>query len=414
MIFSRLVSASLSPNVQKDDVFLALRVLFSPTRWVTGNSRQMVEKWFAKFFNNSQVLTFNSGRSALFAILRAFGIGSGDEVIVQAFTCVAVPNSVVWCGATPVYVDIDKTFNIDPNKLERKITNATRAIIVQHTFGTPADMDQIMAIATKHKILVIEDCAHSLGATYKGRMVGSMGDAAAFSFGRDKIVSSVFGGLALIAKRHGSQWSRLKELHNAMPYPSGFWIVQQLVHPVAFALILPWYRMGVGKVFLFVLQKIGLLGFPVYAEEKNAHRPTVFPRKYPNALATLLLQQLKKLERYNKKRQAAANLYAEKLNKKDNFQLPVLVAGSVYLRYPILVSAPSPLLDKAKHHGILLGNWYHSIIDPTGVNFAKVSYTKGMCPVAEEAASRVINLPTNISEKEVLRVIKELRDSKSK
>jgi len=407
MIFSRLVTASLSPNAQKDDVFLALQVLFSPTRWITGNSRVMVEKWFAKYFNNTQVLTFNSGRSALYVLLRAFGIGRGDEVIVQAFTCVAVPNSVIWTGAMPVYGDIDETFNLDPNVLEKKITKKTRAIIVQHTFGTPADMDGIMAIAHKHNVLVIEDCAHSLGAVYKGKKIGTLGDAAAFSFGRDKIISSVFGGLALVSKRHTSVWQRTKEAHATLPYPSGLWIFQQVIHPVAFACILPWYRLGIGKAMLFVLQKLGVLGFPVYAEEKSAHRPQIFPAKYPNALATLLLLQLKKLDRYNTQRRDIAALYQEKLGKKDMFQLPRAGEGSVHLRYPVLVSSPGRFLAKAKSHGVLLGNWYHNVVDPTGVAFAKVFYIKGSCPKAEEAATKVINLPTNISKKDALRVIKE-------
>ena len=120
-------------------------------------------------------------------------IGEGDEVLVQAFTCVAVPNSVLWAQATPVYADIDATLNIDPIDVEKKITNRTKAIIVQHTFGIPADMDALVALAKKHNILLIEDCAHSLGATYKGKKVGTFGDAAFFSFGRDKVVSSVFG-----------------------------------------------------------------------------------------------------------------------------------------------------------------------------------------------------------------------------
>ena len=304
MISSRIISASLSPNAEKEDVLAALRILFQPARWISGSGRQAVETWFAKYFGNSQALTFNSGRSALYAILRAFGIGTGDEVLVQAFTCVAVPNSVLWTGAKPVYVDIDDTLNLDPAEAERKISKRTRALVVQHTFGTPADMEKLLAIARKHRLLVIEDCAHSLGAVHNGRKVGAFGDAACFSFGRDKAVSSVFGGLALVAVRHDAAWKRLKELHSRAPYPTGFWVLQQILHPIAFAVILPLYRLGVGKGLLFALQKLRLLGFPVYAEEKEGRRPSVFPGKYPNALAVLLVHQLKKLERFNAGRRA--------------------------------------------------------------------------------------------------------------
>jgi dTDP-4-amino-4,6-dideoxygalactose transaminase len=409
MIFSRLISASLSPNAEKDDILLAFRVLFSPTRWITGGSRQMVEKWFAKYINNSNVLTFNSGRSALYMILRAFGIGREDEVILQAFTCVAVPNSVIWTGATPIYVDIDSTYNMDPSLIESKITQKTKAIIVQHTFGIPAKMNEIMALAKKHNLWVIEDCAHSLGATYKGKKLGTIGDAAIFSFGRDKIISSVFGGLGTIAKKHADAWTKLKELHGALSYPSGFWVVQQLIHPIAFGIILPWYRLTVGKVVLWLLQKIGILGFPVYSEEKQTHRPLIFTSKYPNGLATLLLLQLKKLDRYNAKRKARVAQYIQALQKKEGLDVLAFQEGAVYLRYPILVGTPAGLQTRAKRSGVLLGNWYHNVIDPTGVDFARVQYKKGSCPQAEAVAERIINLPTNISEQSARRVIKEIR-----
>ena len=393
MICSRIVSASLSPNTQKDDVFLALRLMFQPKRWMTGNSRVLVEKWFSTYLGNSNVLTFNSGRSALFALLRAFSIGSRDEVLVQAFTCVAVPNSVIWAGAKPVYVDIDSTLNMDPEDAEKKMTSRTRAVIVQHTFGTPADMEKILSLAKKHNILVIEDCAHSLGVTYKGRPVGILADASVFSFGRDKVVSSVFGGLAIVGIRHDEAWRRLRQLHNRLPLPTGFWVLQQIVHPVAFWVILPLYRLGVGKLILFLLQKLGVLGFPVYKEEKDGHRPTAFPRKYPNGLAILLLNQLKKLHTLTKHREKIVAIYGGK---------------GALLRYPKLVDNPKQIIAKAKKHGILLGNWYHNVIDPEGILFSKVSYKRGSCPRAEYAANHIINLPTNISEGDARRVVKEL------
>lgn len=409
MIGSGLISTSLSPNAEKDDVLVALRLLFQPARWITGSARLAVEKWFARYFDNSRALTFNSGRSALFAVLRAFDIGAGDEVLVQAFTCVAVPNSVIWTGAKPVYVDIDASLNMDPVDAEKKITKRTRVMIIQHTFGTPADMDTLLAVAKKHSLLVIEDCAHSLGATYNGRKVGTLGDASCFSFGRDKVISSVFGGLAVVAKHHDRAWMRLKKLHNDMSYPTGFWVLQQIMHPVAFSFILPLYRLGVGKAILFVLQKSGLLGFPVYPEEKDGRKPSAFPGKYPNGLAMLLLNQLRKLDRFNARSRARSAWYREKLMSVENLTLPATREGSVSLRFPVLVeNASSRLLRKAKRHGILLGNWYHNIIDPTGVKFQKISYEKGSCPKAEYAASHIINLPTNISQPDAIRVIKEL------
>jgi len=408
MILNRIVSASLSPNVERGDIFVALRMLLSPTRWLIGPSRLATEKWLGKYLGNSNVLSFNSGRSALFILLRAFGIGSGDEVVVQAFTCVAVPNSVIWTGAKPVYADIDDTLNIDPVSLASKITPKTRAIIVQHTLGIPADMDGIMAIARKNKLLVFEDCAHSLATSYKGQKVGTFGDGAIFSFGRDKVLSSVFGGMAVVSKEHPDAVKRFKELHGNLPYPTGFWIMRQIFHPLAFALILPWYRLGPGKIFLWILQKIKFLGLPVYPEEKHGHRPAVFPRKYPNAMATLLLSQIKKFDTYTKRRAETVVLYEAKLKGAKGITLLSSRPGASYLRYPILVEKPAQTFLRARRHGLLLGNWYQNVIDPKGVSFAAVFYKRKSCPVAEEVSSRIINLPTLIRKKDAIRVIHEL------
>jgi perosamine synthetase len=402
------ISASLSPNTAREDVWQAWRMLFQPTRWLMGSSRVAVEKWFEKYLGTRHVLTFNSARAGLFALLRAFGIGNGDEVIVQAFTCVAVPNSVIWAGAKPIYADIDDTLNIDPTDVARKITKRTKAVIVQHTFGIPADMSALKVLCAKHKILLIEDCAHSLGATHEGKKIGTQSDAAVFSFGRDKVISSVFGGLATMATHHADAWMRLKTLHAEMRYPHGFWVLQQLLHPIAFSWILPWYRLGIGKVMLIFLQRIGLLGFPVYPEEKEAKRPHAFPAKYPNALASLLLIQLKKLENMNQKRMQIAALYEEKLKDNASMTLPSARAGSIYLRFPVLVSDPAKYIHRAARHGVLLGNWYQHVIDPKGTVFGKIAYAKDRCPRATEVANRVINLPTLISKKQALRVIKSL------
>src|SRR3989344_786624 len=103
MALRRVISASLSPNTETEDVWLAIKTLCSPWRWRSGAQTEAVESWFKKYFNVSTAVSFNSGRSALFALLKAFDIGVGDEVLVQAFTCVAVPNSVLWAGAKPIF-----------------------------------------------------------------------------------------------------------------------------------------------------------------------------------------------------------------------------------------------------------------------------------------------------------------------
>src|SRR5574344_2414604 len=157
----KTVSISLSPNTEKDDVCLAIKELFVKEK-IKGKSINEFEKIFKESLGFEKVFSLNSGRSSLLIILKALGIEMGDEVIVQALTCNAVINPILKTGATPIYVDIDDTLNIDPTLIEEKITKRTKAIIIQHTFGMPAKIEEIKNICNKHNLYLIEDCAHSL------------------------------------------------------------------------------------------------------------------------------------------------------------------------------------------------------------------------------------------------------------
>jgi dTDP-4-amino-4,6-dideoxygalactose transaminase len=393
-----VITIGLSPNIESDDVTQALKIFFMPWRWYGQDARNATVEWFKKQYS-SRVTLFSSGRSALTGLLMACGIGDGDEVILQAFTCMVVPNAIRFTGATPVYVDIDDTANIDPTHIERGITNRTKAIIVQHTFGTPADMDLIIHIAHKHHILVIEDCAHALGATYKGKKAGTIGDGAIFSFGRDKIISSVFGGAATVKNREIDR--KLQEIEQKLSYPSFFWIVQQLCHPIASSVILPLYRSGIGKLFLVMLQKLHILSFPVSKTELSGNKPKNYMMRYPNALASLLMRQLHKLDVYTKNRQMISSYYEKELTA---MHIPILATReqSARLRFGMITEKQHQLLAVAKQHHILLGNWYHNVVDPTG-------YIYGLCPKAEELAKKIVNLPTRISLKQAEIIILVLR-----
>lgn len=401
-LFRKIISASLSPNTTGEDVRAAWRVLFSPWTWKKGESQLAVAEWFRETYSVDHVCFFQSGRVALYEVLTALGIGDGNEVLVQAFTCVAVPNSVMWVGAVPVYVDIDESLNVDPKDAAKKITPRTKAIIVQHTFGMPADVVAIMKLAKKYKLLVIEDCAHAIGATYEGKKLGSYGDAAFFSFGRDKAVSSVWGGAAIINRSCPvkSAKERIKHAEQKLPDPGVFWIFQQVLHPVAFSWILPTYRLGIGKALLVLLQRLHLLSKPVAPEELRGRQPEGAFTRYPNALAQLLEIQLKKLpEMIRLRRQAVA--YFEQYFGKATI---ISRSGASYLRYPLLVNNPLDAIRVAKMNGILLGNWYHNVIDPYHTDFAAIGYVRGSCPRAESAAAHILNLPTLLTGQELHRV----------
>ena len=151
--------------------------------YIDGKEDKAFEEAFASFCDSNYCVGVGNGLDALMLALRAFEIGEGDEVIVPSNTYIATALAVTYVGATPVFVEPDiNTYNIDPALIEEKITDKTKAIMPVHLYGQPCDMDPIMEIAKKYNLKVIEDCAQAHGATYKGKVIGSFGDAAGFSF----------------------------------------------------------------------------------------------------------------------------------------------------------------------------------------------------------------------------------------
>jgi len=167
----------------KSEIDAAVARVFSSSQFILGTETAAFEEEFAAYCDTEYAIGVNSGTSALHLALLAAGIGPGDEVLTVPFTFFATVAAIGYAGATPVYVDIDPaTFNMDPAKIEAVITERTRAILVVHLYGQPADMDPISEIARRHKLIVIEDAAQAHGAEYKGRRVGSIGDLGCFSF----------------------------------------------------------------------------------------------------------------------------------------------------------------------------------------------------------------------------------------
>lgn len=151
--------------------------------YIDGKEDKAFEEAFAAYCQSKYCIGCGNGLDALMLALRALNVGEGDEVIVPSNTFIATALAVTYVGATPVFVEPDiRTYNIDPALIEEKITPKTKAIMPVHLYGQPCDMDPIMAVARKHNLYVIEDCAQAHGATYKGKVIGSFGDAAGFSF----------------------------------------------------------------------------------------------------------------------------------------------------------------------------------------------------------------------------------------
>ncbi len=184
-----------NPYIEEDDIRAVTDVL--RTRWLSlGPKLKEFEEKFAKYLGVKHAVALNSGTSALHLAIKALGIGPGDEVIVTPFSFVASANCVLFEGAIPVFADVDPvTFNIDPKRIEEKITKNTKAIIPVDIFGVPSDKDEIMHIAKKHGLKIIEDTAEAIGAVYNGKKVGTFGDCSIFAFYPNKQMTTGEGGI---------------------------------------------------------------------------------------------------------------------------------------------------------------------------------------------------------------------------
>ncbi|GMX58838.1 MAG: DegT/DnrJ/EryC1/StrS aminotransferase family protein [Candidatus Microsyncoccus archaeolyticus] len=386
-----IIYSSLFPNFEKDDVNLCIRLLFSSLK--KGEKIKELELAFKNKFNFNDCFSFNSGRSSLMAILEAMDIKKGDEVIVQGFTCNAVINPIINIGAKPVYVDLKEDLNIDEKKIQQFINLKTKAVIVQHTFGWPAEIEEIRDICRDNNIYLIEDCAHSLGAKYNNQYVGSFGDASFFSFGRDKIISSVFGGMVVV----NNLSLKIKEYD----FPSNLWIINQLLYPILMQYVfLPLFRFNLGRTFYSLMFELNIFSLrSVNKKENQGILPQYFGKKMPNALAALALNQLSKIDRFNSKRKEIAKAYFtifKNSNVKTVFKEDFNNRDPVFLKFPILIDNPEKTLKELRKENIFINDgWRETVIVPPLTNQEKMKYTKGECEYGEKISQKILSLPTH-------------------
>lgn len=214
------------PVIGRDEIDAVTAVLESGML-ASGSRVAELERSFADYCGAAHAVAVNNGTAALHAALMAAGIGPGDEVIVPAFTFYATASSVLMCGATPVFADVDeKTFNIDPRKVSACITPKTRAVIGVHLFGQPFDIPAVQEICRRHNLILIEDAAQAHGASLNGKKVGSFGDFACFSFYATKNMITGEGGMVTTGSNASNDRLRLvinhgqseKYLHTCLGY----------------------------------------------------------------------------------------------------------------------------------------------------------------------------------------------------
>ncbi len=401
------------PNTERDDLELVKRILkgqedlkgsLDSLRGDLFDLLKQNENWAN--ISKENIFLFNRGRDSIYFYLNSLELNEGDEVIVQAFTCVAVVAPILWNNLKPVYVDIDpKTYNMDLSLLQKKITDKTKAIVIQHTFGNLANMKMVREIVDrtnkereeKDQIKIIEDSAHIFPSDFKGKypILGKYSDMFLFSFSQDKSISSTQGAASIILDENAldtvkENYSKLhKPSKKESLYNARYIKLWSLIKKYYFTKVIPFTNITVGRILIILFRNLGLI-------RKQAKLDTTeFSgiEKLSQVQAVLLSNQLQKVSKINQKREKISRFYDKNL--KENFRFDS--EGNLLLRYPILLENKREIKEKLLEKGIIAGNWYSSPVHPLSEEeLAKVSYSAGSCPIAEKAGQNILNLPTNI------------------
>jgi dTDP-4-amino-4,6-dideoxygalactose transaminase len=339
--------------------------------YIGGEQVKLFEKEFASFCNRKYGISCGNGTDALVLVLRALGVGYGDEVITASFTFYATAESIAAVGATPVFVDVDeKTYCIDASKIEERITEKTKAILPVHIYGQCADMDAVNAIAKKHGLFVIEDCAQAVGSTYKGKPAGSLSDAGCFSFFPTKTLgANGDGGMIVTGNEDIARACKSLKQH------------------------------GSGEDGLYTLQN----EYKRRGEEFPENIP-IGKDKYHNYLigynsrldavqAALLRKKLPLLPEFVAKRQANAAAYNVAVAG-TSYQTPYVspdCAHSYYI-YALRHKSAQAIMDRLHAKGILCGTYYPVPLHLQGA-FARLGYKEGDLPITEALCKETFAIP---------------------
>jgi len=329
------------------------------SKWLSmGERTREFEDRFAEYLGVRHAFLVSSGTAALHLANLAVGVGPGDEVILPSLTFVATANATVYCGATPVFADILglDDLNVSPDDIRGRITKKTRAITVVHYGGYPADMDAICRIAREHNLRIIEDAAHAPGASFNGRMVGTIGDVGCFSFFSNKNLVTGEGGAIVTNNDECAEQIRLMRSHGMTTLS---------------------YERHKGHAYSYEVLE---LGYNYRATEIAA------------ALATA---QLEKLDRNNERRRRLAELYRERLTQVEEFQVPFTDRdhGSSCHLMPVLLPRGSDrqaVMARLREEGIQTSIHYPPIHQ---FQWHGKRYAARTLPVTEDVAAREMTLP---------------------
>ncbi|MFO7618474.1 MAG: DegT/DnrJ/EryC1/StrS family aminotransferase [Thermoplasmata archaeon] len=323
--------------------------------WVSqGPKTREFEEKVSKYLSVNNAVALTNCTCALHLALLCLGIKKGDEVLVADYTYPATGHSVVYCGAKPVFVDVDpKTYNIDPDHIRKKITKKSKAIIPVHTFGQPAQMNEICEIAREHDLKIVEDAACAFGAKYKGRFAGTIGDVGCYSFHARKGITTGEGGMAV---------SRDKELADHIRKLSVFGITSA------------WNRENTDEFMVPEFDEIG------------------YNYKMSDITAAVGVAQLKKIDDIIARKIALAGYWNQKLVHTDLIKTPYVSKGGMHI-YQSYVALVDEKINRNRLIEVLKKNGIQAQIGTYASHVQPVYGSKDKCPNSLDIFKRAIALP---------------------
>lgn len=378
------------------DCAAIVRRLARPSRLAVGSEIERYEAEFAERIGVRHAVSFSAGRLALYGIIKALNLGPGDEVLLQAPTHIVVPNAIRFTGATPVFVDCsDDDYNMDFGSAAERVTKDTRLLLLQHTFGVPADLDAACAFAEANDLVLIEDCVHALGARFNGQPVGSIGRAAFFSTEETKTISSTMGGMAVTDDDELA--AALRAFQAACAIPSRSLVARYMAKQLVYHLFThPRIHRFTRPIYMWLRERpiTHLAPGPTGSDETHGGRPAFYEMRFSNGQAAIARRQLRRLDANIAHRNAIANRFAAALPALG-FTVPRPAKGAepAYVRFPTRVADRALAMQTAKASTIL-GRWFTSVLEESATTDAG-GYVDGSCPRAELAARELVNLPTH-------------------
>jgi perosamine synthetase len=372
--------------------------LLKPWKWLKGSDTEALVADLATIYSttpDSLFLTGN-GRTAQYLFLRSLNLPEGSNVVMQGYTCNAAVGPVFWSGAEIRYVDINpEDYSLSLASLKQVVDEDTKVIIVQHTYGVPGPVKEVVEFAKENGILTFEDTAHSLGMSAKdGSVLGTKADASLISFGIDKVLNTRVGGALLV--NNPDLLDEVKETYGDFKTMGILDTKMWLLNPFVW-FVLAKFK-GLRKKIARGLVKLGILNMGFYSCEFRPEMPKQYPRKLSNVLAWFARSELQGLEGNLIHRKEIVAEYAKEFSGIKGVEWKEW--GIPMVKYPVLLpdrEVRNEVHSQLLKRGFLVSMWYDPIIFPEGKGLGSVKYVVGSCPNAEAVSQRVLALPTGMN-----------------